>query len=123
MDIIIRIISRENSNVVVDYSLPLNALCDNIAPIPSFPTEFKYYPSYCYGGWVWNAVNEGMLIIFAAFKGEDAVAIATLHWKDGGWISGFAAHLPGHDDAYVQVTVARFEFLKKHSPISVAPAP
>lgn len=104
-------ISKNDPNEIITYSAALCAFCNAIEP-HTLPQEFLLYPSYCYQGWVWTSVNEGRMLLFVVFNGENIVALSTLHWKDGGWESGFTVSLPQYNEEHNQATLARYDFLQ-----------
>lgn len=93
--------------------MPLSVLCDTRSP--DIPLNFRAYASFCYHGTVWQAVNTGMLLIFLAFKGDMAVAAATLHrdHTDDEWQEGFEVTSAGQDDAKTAAINIRAVYLMK----------
>ena len=110
----ILVIGENDPNKVIEHSLSLSGLCDKIDP-SNVPRDFLFYSSYCYAGAIWKAVEAGTLLIFLAFKGDDAVAIATLRREksDDEWKVGFEACLTGHDDAKTDSTHIRSKYFTK----------
>lgn len=110
-EIHVLVISRDNLNKIVEYSVHLSSLCN--ADSRGVPANFCNYPSYCYMGAVWQAVDAETILIFLAIKGDIAVAVATLHRDHMGiaWQEGFEVALSEHDDALTTVKNYRKKYL------------